>query len=316
MDELELIADEWGLFTAARAAEAGIAAATLARLRRTGQVTRLTRGWYAVTPPGVPLTPARRHAVLALASARSLQLPTVLSHHSELAWRGLPLYGAPLDEVHLSLVDDAHWPRSRGRVRLHRDWAGGLDAQGRMPVAAAIAQAGTVAGPVTALVAADAALARSLTTRAELREAGSLVRGRRHGAVIPAILEQADGRSQSVGETRLRHIFHLAGLAVVPQWRIDAAGFTAYCDLGVEGEWVVAEFDGRVKYGRSADATDGWRSGADELFAEKRREDAIRWLGYDVVRYVWTDLDRPVMCVRRMVDAIGRSRARRGPRVG
>ena len=47
---------------------------------------------------------------------------------------------------------------------------------------------------------------------------------------------------------------------------------------------VVAEFDGMVQYGRSHDSVDGWRSGRSELVAEKLREDALRDLGYEVVR--------------------------------
>ena len=70
------------------------------------------------------------------------------------------------------------------------------------------------------------------------------------------------------------------------------------------GDRVVVEFDGLVKYegaeGRAA------------LAAEKRREDWLRSLGYEVVRLTWADLDRP-----RRVDAPGalpRSSGRHGVR--
>jgi very-short-patch-repair endonuclease len=52
-------------------------------------------------------------------------------------------------------------------------------------------------------------------------------------------------------------------------------------------ERVVVEFDGAVKYGGAA------QSGQLALVAEKRREDAIRRLGYVVVRLTWADLRNP-----------------------
>jgi very-short-patch-repair endonuclease len=64
------------------------------------------------------------------------------------------------------------------------------------------------------------------------------------------------------------------------------------------GERVVVEFDGRAKYGM-----DGRRPEHD-LWAEKRREDRIRELGYIVVRVVWADLDRPDEVVARVLAAL------------
>ncbi|MBK8468782.1 MAG: hypothetical protein IPL45_03020 [Actinomycetales bacterium] len=47
-------------------------------------------------------------------------------------------------------------------------------------------------------------------------------------------------------------------------------------------DWVIVEFDGRVKYVNAA-----------VLWDEKRREDALRALGYEVVRVTWADLEHP-----------------------
>jgi hypothetical protein len=52
----------------------------------------------------------------------------------------------------------------------------------------------------------------------------------------------------------------------------------------------VGEFDGRIKYGRLL--RPGQDAG-DAVFAEKRREDAIRDEDWGVVRWVWSDLERP-----------------------
>lgn len=64
----------------------------------------------------------------------------------------------------------------------------------------------------------------------------------------------------------------------------DASGhLVARVDLVVDD--VVLEFDGAVKY-EGAD-------GREELVREKAREDAIRALGYRVIRVTWRDLFRP-----------------------
>ena len=74
------------------------------------------------------------------------------------------------------------------------------------------------------------------------------------------------------------------------------------------------EFDGQVKYSRSADQPDPFghrRSPQQVLWAEKQREDRLRELGYEVVRVTWADLDDPVALARRIRAAIERARRRR-----
>lgn len=70
---------------------------------------------------------------------------------------------------------------------------------------------------------------------------------------------------------------------------------------------MVIEFDGLVKYAGS---------GADALIAEKRREDRLRDLGYEVVRVTWADLAHPAELVARIRRAIDRSCERRAPIAG
>jgi hypothetical protein len=50
----------------------------------------------------------------------------------------------------------------------------------------------------------------------------------------------------------------------------------------------VGEFDGKVKYGRYL--RPGQAPG-DAVFAEKRCEDALRDHGFEVVRWVWDELE-------------------------
>ena len=97
------------------------------------------------------------------------------------------------------------------------------------------------------------------------------------------MLAHVDGRSESVGESRLRFALAVAGITLEPQVVVtdEVGDFVARVDFLVAGTRVVVEFDGKVKYGYG---------GADVLMAEKRREDRLRRLGYAVVRVTWADL--------------------------
>jgi very-short-patch-repair endonuclease len=61
----------------------------------------------------------------------------------------------------------------------------------------------------------------------------------------------------------------------------------------------VVEFDGLVKYGGAG--------GRQALIEEKRREDALRSLGYQVVRLTWRDLHDPPLVDRLIKAAFSRS---------
>ena len=83
----------------------------------------------------------------------------------------------------------------------------------------------------------------------------------------------ADGRAESVGESRSRVAIARAGLpAPVLQLPVRLAAATAYADFGWPAQRTVGEFDGKVKYGRLL--RPGQEPG-DAVFAEKLREDAI-----------------------------------------
>ncbi|MPY81610.1 MAG: DUF559 domain-containing protein, partial [Actinophytocola sp.] len=57
----------------------------------------------------------------------------------------------------------------------------------------------------------------------------------------------------------------------------------------------IGEADGAAKYGVKA---------PDSLFREKQREDALRDLGYEVVRWTWWDIER---APRRVVERVQRA---------
>lgn len=162
-----------------------------------------------------------------------------------------------------------------------------------MGPALAVVQTASCAGLRAGLIAADAALARGLVTAEDLARA--LVRSG-HAGDSARVVEMADGRSESPGESWSRLVF--AGLALpVPELQAeihDGRGtLVGRVDFLFRGQRLIVEFDGSVKY-EGAD-------GRDALFREKRLEDALRSLGFQVVRLTWRDLCHPAS-VARVID--------------
>jgi very-short-patch-repair endonuclease len=126
------------------------------------------------------------------------------------------------------------------------------------------------------------------------------LRARGHQLVL-----RADPACESVGETRTRLLLTDHGLPVRSQVEIcdEVGGLVGRVDLLV-GDRVIVEFDGAVKYegaeGRAA------------LVAEKRREDALRALGYVVVRVTWADLASPGRLIAQIRRAMAGLSARDG----
>ena len=157
-------------------------------------------------------------------------------------------------------------------------------------------------------MALDAALHEGLLTQELLEPASSTSPARRAAGSAARVVRFADGRSESVGETRSRVVLHDAGSSRRPRCssrsdRADGGLLVGRTDFAWEEDRVVGEFDGRIKYGRLL--RPGQDAG-DAVFEEKRREDAIRDEDWDVVRWTWADLRRP----RRLGDRVRRARER------
>lgn len=118
---------------------------------------------------------------------------------------------------------------------------------------------------------------------------------------LRTVLELGDGRSESAGESRLRFLLWTLGLPTpLLQAEIRGEGLVARVDMLLDRERVVVELDGMLKHGAPED-----------LRAEKRREDALRRLGYEVVRITWADLGRLELVAARLRQAFARAATRR-----
>jgi hypothetical protein len=144
-----------------------------------------------------------------------------------------------------------------------------------------------------AVVTLDAALHHGLLTHDLLRARLLDISGTPGSRSAARAVHAADGRSESVGESRSRVIltrWKLAPSALQFEVRSPHGAVVGRTDFAWEEHGLVGEFDGRIKYGRLL--RPGQEAG-DVVFDEKCREDAIRDEGWGVVRWIWPDLARP-----------------------
>ncbi len=294
--ELRAIADsQGGVFTTRQARAAGYDKWGLLRLVHACACTHIARGLYAVPAPQ-PRSAVDEHVLLAR-GCLLLYPDAALAGHSALATLDLPTWDADLRRVQLERSIDQEVLTASIVIRPPlavaglgsppRTCASGRDGIPHRIVhpAVAVVQHCLESGAAAGIAAADAALHTRAATRDDLELVSRTVHGWPRSSRVRTMMAHADGRSESVGESRLRFGLGVAGIELEPQVEIvDLDGrFVARVDFVVKGTKVILEFDGKVKY------TDG---GPEALMAEKRREDRLRRLGYVVVRVTWADLYR------------------------
>ncbi|MGX5656374.1 hypothetical protein ACWKWC_16495 [Geodermatophilus nigrescens] len=245
-----------------------------------------------------------------LATALELRSGTVVSHASAAVLLGLPLWRIGTERVHVTRRPPAAGSGS-ARVHLHvarlaDDETTCVDGVVTTSVARTVVDLARTESYESAVVTADAALAAGAVRRDELQACLARmgpVPGTRRAARVLAF---ADGRSESVGESRSRVLIERLGLPAPDlQVRIVRPDRTlvARCDFGWRDRTTVGEFDGRVKY--RADGSG--RDPADAVYREKLREDEIRDSRWEVARWGWADLDTPAVVARRITRAFARA---------
>ena len=286
----------------------------LAAQVRRGELVRLQRGSYVRTPAQVPIEQSARHRLVVAATIAGLRLTGVVSHASAAALHGLPLWDVRLDRVHVLRRPPANGSGS-ARVHLHIAEVddGELTVVDGVPVTGMTRTVVDVARSESfeaAVVIADAALASGRTTAdglAQCLTSMGPVPGTRRAARVLAF---ADGASESVGESRSRVLMHRLGLPApdlqVRVLRADRS-VVGRCDFGWRSHRTLGEFDGRVKYGRLLKPG---QLGGDVVFEEKLREDELRDLRWQVVRWTWADLSSGDIVARRLHRAFERNAGR------
>lgn len=282
--------------------ELGVSRHVVADAIAAGEVVRLRRNVIVDAQVWGAAAPWDRHALRARGTARAWRrVSFALSHHSALTVLGLPVHGVD-NRVHLVRLREGSG-RSGTTTQIHAPVPSAFvrrvdDVPVVAPVMACLQVAATF-GVEAGLVSADAVLRED--PRADLAaalEVAPLGNGTLRAATTVLL---ADGRSESAGESRSRWLMHALAL---PAPELQAVietpdGWSARVDFLFRAQRVVVEFDGMFKY-----------TSAEHLQAEKKREDRLRALGYEVVRIIWADLEHPERVRAGILAAFARSQAR------
>ena len=279
-------------------------------LRRSGELQPLRRSAYVDRRA---TTPEDAHRLLILGTIPLLSPDACVSHTSAALLRGLPWWGSTVERVHVTRSRNSSG-RKDARVHVHPGPLGDED-RGEVDGLPITSLARTTADCLRtlpfryAVAVADAALRLGLG-RSELDDQLARATGRTGVGQARRAAAFADPRAESVGESFSRVVIHELGLprpdlqVVV---RANSGAVVGRCDFGWEEFGTLGEFDGRVKYGRLL--REGQEAG-DVVFDEKVREDALRGLGHEVVRWIDADLRRSAQLRARIERAFLRGTSR------
>ena len=289
----------------------GFSSSAVQRERSAGRISVLRRGVYTPTGAFSELGLELRHATRARAVAMAAP-GLVISHVSAAVLHQLPVRPNALGRVHATRVRTSGGIGDERRV-VHI---------GKLLPDEIIEMSGVRA---TSLARTLVDLARSETFEAGVIAADSAFHSQPHVVEhVAAILARsqrlrgaamarrallfADGRSESVGETRLRVFLHHAGLAR-PELQCDILGvdgeFLGRVDLANVECGTLMEFDGMAKYGKLLNPH---RTELEVLRLEKKREETLHEAGWQVFRVVWADLSDPLSLEKRISQAFARGR--------
>jgi very-short-patch-repair endonuclease len=294
-----------GLVTAIEARACGYTNLSLHRLVANGDLFRARSGCFVDGRLLGGASPETLHALTARAVSRGYRQPHAISHVSALVVLGLPLLNITADAVHLTLTGPG-LPRTVPGLRVHPELPDSVvrhrGGDRVVHPAMAIVQSAALAGITVGVAAADAALHTGQVTKDDLEIALRIARLGPGRADARAALDLADGLAESPGESWTRVLLASLGLPKVePQVVIrDPRGrFVGRVDFLFRAERTIVEFDGLVKYAGA--------DGRQALIDEKRREDALRSLGYQVVRLTWRDLHDPASVKHLVREAFSRT---------
>jgi hypothetical protein len=311
VDPLRYLVETQGFFTRAMARDCGYSDRQVDAMHRTGRWIRFRHGYYTFPEVWASLKAVERHRVRCRAVSHALGSRVVLSHVSSLVMRGVDPWGLDLSRVHVTRLD-AGAGRVEGDVVHHLAQVpvGDLCKVDGVLVTttdrAAIEAASVGADGERALCLFNQVLHGKLATTDELRRRFEQMSAWPRTRKLHIPIRMADGRSESVGESRGLWLFRTAGVpAPISQYHVyDSDGvLRGTCDWGWPEYQQLGEFDGRIKYGRLLQPR---QDPGEVVFAEKQREDDLRELtGFGMVRVVWADYERPRLTARRVRRGLG-----------
>jgi hypothetical protein len=272
---------------------AGLTQAQLRSLRRSGDLIRVWHAVYATRAAveWAKASPARGHALLAMAARTALGADSVVSHHSAALIHGLDLFPAASGPVTLTR------PPARRSNRRKSDGvvfhAADLPAEHVTvllgvrvtTVPRTVVDIARISSFMSAVVTADSALrldrnGADFTSKEALIAAGDACAGWPGIRQARHAMDFSDPRAESALESCARVIFHEHGLDPPElQSTITGPNFRYTVDFYWAEHRVIAEADGKMKYANPQHA-----------IRQLDRDQRLRDLGYKVVHFTWRDL--------------------------
>lgn len=311
--------------------EEGLDDRAIRRRIRTGALHRVRHGAYVAGGSWRDLDDDGQYAVRCHAVHRQARSQLVLSHVSALPAYDAPLWGLDLGVVH-GTRRDGRAGRKEAGVQQHSGLLLDDDvvSLGELTVtspARTCLDVTMVAPLEAALCVVNHLLHAGLVDHTMLRERYQSTDSVPRAATDPdalrstrmehwpgslrtdLVLRLADGRCESVGESRTLYLCWKHGLPMPePQYKVrNASGrVVARVDFAWPELGVFLEFDGKVKY---ADLVPEDETVVDVVVREKGREDLVRELtGWRCVRITWADLRDPLRLVARIKAAFAAQR--------
>lgn len=295
----------------AQALAAGCTAEEIDAMLRRKEWVSLRRGAYVERDVYDAMTPEQRHLALIHAVVRSLRVPAVVSHVSAVLLRGLPTWGLDLSEVHVSRAD-LHSPRHEAGVHHH---AGELleteieliDGVRVTGLPRTVIDTARVTAFEASVVVADQAFRSAPEAQQLALDRLNTMRDWQGSRNAGAVLEFADGRSESVGESRCRVLLDDIGLPkpdLQREFHTPGGRLIGRADFYFDEQRTIGEFDGKAKYLRPFREND---DPGEVVWREKKREDRLRELGNEVVRVITPDFSRPKAVEHRFRQAFARA---------
>ena len=297
------------VFLRSDAIDRGMTDKQLAAGRRSGDLHRIRRGAYCPGPLWRECDDDTRHLMHAQAVLLETTGDVALSHVTAALAHGMDVWGAPLEQIHVTRADTAAGRHERD-VRHHvgkLEPAEIVKAAGFpvTPPARAVVECIATLGSEPGLVIADSSIRKGLCTKDEIVAMAAKMSHWPGSLPVHVVTHHVDGRHESVAETRGAHLFWHAGLPTpIPQFDIlDRGRLVATVDFAWPEHKLIVEIDGRVKYEKYLRPGE---SPGDAVWREKKREDKIRRLtGWTVIRLTWADLENPAATARLIREAMG-----------
>jgi very-short-patch-repair endonuclease len=257
----------------------------------------------------MPSEPMAYHVLRVRAAMLRLKPPVAVSHLSTAAVDGIDLLDPDLSMLH---VTSSNIGSSRTDAGIHHHRASLPAGDVRQAsglvlttVSRTIVDLAREATFEQGLVAAEYALNHGLVTREDLLATHTRCLDWPGSRNAGRVIQFASDKSESPGESLARVAFEAVGLPA-PKQQVklyDRQGLIGVVDFLWDEQSTIGEFDGRLKYTGQANAG--------VLYAEKRREDRLRALGLEVVRFGYHTVRGGRAELRQAVlDAFARSAAR------